>query len=123
MLVYASLPFTLNASATNPQGGTLSYNWRQVSGSGLASLTNIASPTVNVNAPAAGSYVFSCAVGDGLVTNTQTKTVNVLPYFVSSRSYTASCGANTAGLPVTRTASVTSTVSQADADANALSAA
>ena len=123
MLVYASLPFTLNASATSSQGGPLSYNWKQVSGSGAVSLTNIAAPTVTVNAAFPGSYVFSCAVGDGLVTNVQTKTVNVLPYFTSTQSYTASCGANTSGAPVTRTAGYTSLISQADADAHALAAA
>jgi hypothetical protein len=123
MVVYATLPFSLSASATNPQGGKLSYSWSQISGFGSSTMTSVASPTVNVTAPVPDNYVFACAVGDGLVTNTQTKTVAVLPYFTSTQSYTASCGANTAGAPVTRTASYTSLLSQADADSQALSAA
>lgn len=123
MQTYATLPFTLSASATNPQGGTLSYSWSQVSGPASASLTGTASRTVTITAPVAGAYVFNCAVGDGLVTNNQTKAVTVSPYFTSTQSYTASCGANTTGAAVSRMASVTSVVSQADADSNALAAA
>jgi hypothetical protein len=123
MLVYATLPFTLSASATNPQGGKLTYKWSQVSGPAPAGLSNSAASTVTVSTTLAGSYVFQCAVGDGLVTNVQTTAVSVLPYFSSTASYTAACGANTLGSPVTRTASVTSTISQADADAQALAAA
>ena len=123
MVVYATIPLSLSASASSPGGGALSYRWSQTSGPSPAVLTNTASPTVTVTAPVPGNYVFSCAVGDGFVTNTLTKGVTVLPYFVSSQSYTASCGANTAGAPVTRTAGATSLVSQADADAVALAAA
>src|SRR5262245_7586229 len=123
MQTYATLPFSLSASATNPLGGKLSYAWSQVSGPASATLTGTAATTVNITAPVAGNYTFSCAVGDGLVTNTQTKAVTVSPYFTSTQSYTASCGPNTTGASVTRTATVTSTVSQADADANALAAA
>jgi hypothetical protein len=123
MQIYATLPFSLSATATNPEGGTLTYKWAQVSGPASASLTGTASKTVNITASVAGAYVFSCAVGDGLVTNTQTKAVTVSPYFVSTQSYTAFCGANTTGASVSRTASVSSVVSQADADSNALAAA
>jgi hypothetical protein len=123
MVVYATLPFSLSASATNPQGTPLSFRWSQVSGPAPANLSGTASSTIGILAAVAGNYVFQCAVGDGLVTNVQTKTVAVLPYFVSSASYTASCGPNTAGAPVTRTAGYTSLISQADADANALATA
>ena len=124
MLVYATLPFTLSASVTDTKESvTFTYRWSQVSGPAPAGLSNSAAATVTVSTTASGTYVFQCAVGDGIVTNVQTKTVSVLPYFSSNQSYTAACGANTAGAAVSRTASATSLLSQADADSKALAAA
>lgn len=124
MTVYNGVPFTLTASATNPFGApVLTYVWTQISGPGTSSLLNDKTATVTINALTSGTYVFQCAVGDGLVTNNQQTTVIVTPLYTSTQSFTANCGVGTIGNSVTRTATVTSIVSQNDADTNALAAA
>ena len=104
-------------------GGTVTYSWSQVSGPGLSTISNPTLPTATITAPLPGSYVYNIAATDGGITNNATLTVPVTALYTSTQIYSAICGAGSTGASVTRSATVTSVISQADADANALTAA
>jgi Domain of unknown function (DUF4082) len=104
-------------------GGGVTYAWSQVSGPAASIINNPTLPTANITAPLPGSYTYSLAASDGVVTNTQSVPVTVTALFTSTQTYAAICGAGFTGASVSRTATVTSVVSQTDADAKALAAA
>jgi len=123
MIVYQNIPFTLTVIATEVGNPALTYAWTQVSGPTTCILSNIGTPTVSITAPIDGTYIFNCAVSDSQVTNNQTITVTVTPYFTATQSYTATCATGTTGSSVTRSATVSSLISQSDANTQALNAA
>ena len=104
-------------------GGTVTYAWSQSSGPALSTISNPTLPTATITAPLPGSYVYSIAATDGGITNNSTLTVPVTALYTSTKLYTAICGAGSTGNPVTRSATVTSVISQTDADTLALTAA
>lgn len=107
-----------------PRGGAgLTYTWTQVAGPAASTITNASSPTATITAPLPGSYTYQVAISDSIVTNTKSITLNLAPYYSSTRAATAICTFATSGPSVTRSATVTSIVSQTDADTQALNAA
>lgn len=127
MIVYATIPFTLPATATLPPGDppstVMTYQWVQQSGPGTSTFLDSSAVIATITAPVAGTYVYAVTVSDGRVPTTKTTSVTVLAYYTSTQNFTASCGTGLFGTSVTRTASASSIISQADANSLALNAA
>jgi hypothetical protein len=123
---YLGEPFTIQCAAFDPDtypGIALAYSWVQISGPAPASFSalNVLSPTIT--APVIGQYVFQLTVTDSITPVTQLFTINVLPLFTATASYTAYCPTGAFGTPVPFTAVASSATSQPDALSKATTAA
>ncbi|MBN8577745.1 MAG: gliding motility-associated C-terminal domain-containing protein [Cytophagales bacterium] len=90
-------------SGTDPDGTVVAYNWIQISGP-AATLTNSNTPTLTVQVPSDGTYVFRLTVTDnGGATGSSNVTLTVNPA-ATNQPPVASAGANqTLTLPVNST--------------------
>jgi hypothetical protein len=124
--IYAGNPFQINVAANDPDkfpGTPLSYMWTQTAGPAAASFSNIFALQPSITCPIPGSYTFQITVSDSISTSTASLTVTVLPFFLSTQSYTAICPSGTVGASVVRQGTYSSIISQPDADAKALATA
>lgn len=124
--IYAGNPFQINVVATDPDnfpGTPLSYLWTQTAGPVPATFSNVFALQPSITCPVPGNYTFSITVSDSISTSTASLSVTVLPFFISTQSYTAVCPSGTTGASVVASGSYSSITSQADADAKALAAA
>jgi hypothetical protein len=124
--IYANNAFQILVAATDPDnfpGAGLTYFWTQVAGPAQASFSNIYALQPNVTCPVAGNYTFQVTVSDGITPTSAQISVTVLPFYTSTKSYTAVCPSGSTGSTVVQQAVYTSIVSQAEADSLALAAA
>ena len=124
--IYAGNPFQINVVASDPDkfpGTPLSYMWTQTAGPAAAVFSNVFALAPSITAPIPGNYTFQIAVSDSISTSTASLSVSVLPFFLSTKSYTAVCPSGTTGTSVVASGSYSSIISQPDADAKALAAA
>ena len=124
--IYAGNPFQINVVANDPDkfpGTPLSYMWTQTAGPASAVFSNIFALQPSITCPIPGTYTFQITVSDSISTSTASLTVTVLPFFISTQSYTAVCPSGTVGASVVRSGTYSSIISQPDADAKALATA
>jgi K319L-like, PKD domain len=124
--IYAGNPFQINVVASDPDkfpGTPLSYMWTQTAGPAAATFSNVFALQPSITCPVPGSYTFQITVSDSISTSTASLTVSVLPFFISTQSYTAVCPSGTVGASVVRSGTYSSIVSQPDADSKALATA
>jgi RHS repeat-associated protein len=62
-----------------PAGSTLSINWTKVSGPGTVTFADPSSPTSSATFSEEGEYVLKLTASDGLLSSSDTTTVNVIP--------------------------------------------
>jgi len=74
MTIDAQTRVTLHAAGTDPNGDSLSYLWRLVSGTGVV-LPDMASQDIAVTFTAAGQYRFSVTCSDGLLSSSADEVV------------------------------------------------
>src|ERR1700746_1237903 len=124
--IYAGNPFQINVVASDPDkfpGTPLSYMWTQTAGPASAVFSNVFALQPSITCQTPGNYTFQIAVSDSISTSMASLSVAVLPFFISTQSYTAVCPSGTTGASVVRSGTYSSVISQADADAKALATA
>ena len=124
--IYAGNPFQINVVANDPDkfpGTPLSYMWTQTAGPAPAAFSNIFALQPSITCPVPGNYTFQITVSDSISTTNASLSVTVLPFFLSTQSYTANCPSGTVGNSVVGKGTYSSVISQPDADAKALAAA
>ncbi len=57
-------PFTLDGSGTDPDGGTIGFQWSQISGPNIATLNNVAIEDAEISDLVEGDYVFQLSATD-----------------------------------------------------------
>jgi hypothetical protein len=124
--IYAGNPFQINVVANDPDkfpGTPLSYMWTQTAGPAAASFSNVFALQPSITCQVPGSYTFQITVSDGISSTNASLTVSVLPFYLSTQSYTAVCPSGTVGSSVVRSGTYSSIISQPDADSKALATA